>query len=163
MSNNTAVCYLSSLQDRNVTCEPHMITNLNVVTFIDSISRFVKNHMRITVSDINACAEHTVITYDDFLPLNGSYLTTLHCEVVTNHDDAIIILTTERTIGHYCFAPPITILEFLPLIEKEQLRKRARLPITTCELSATENRTLFKYAPLQQTRLFPRPKLLSME
>ena len=127
MSDNTAVCYLSSLQDGNVTCEPHMITNLNVVTFIDSVSRFVKNHMRIAVSDINACAEHTVITYDDFLPLNGSYLTTLHCEVVTNHDDAIIILTTERTIGHYSLSSTYNNLRILTTDRERTIAKTRQI------------------------------------
>ena len=104
-----------------------MITNLNVVTFIDSISRFVKNHMRITVSDINACAEHTVITYDDFLPLNGSYLTTLHCEVVTNHDDAIIILTTERTIGHYSLSSTYNNLRILTTDRERTIAKTRQI------------------------------------
>ena len=47
--------------------------------------------------------------------------------------------------------PPIIILEFLPEIEKLQLCRRAKFPISTLEPTAIENLTPLRYAPLQRT------------
>ena len=55
--------------------------------------------------------------------------------------------------------PPIIILEFLPEIEKLQLCRRAKFPISTLEPTAIENLTPLRYAPLQRTLRWRCPKL----
>ena len=61
--------------------------------------------------------------------------------------------------------PPIIILEFLPEIEKLQLCRRAKFPISTLEPTAIENLTPLgmRLYPLQRTLLWRCPKLWTKE